>query len=303
MAFTIKRHSLKDVHGMVNAAAQAKATLAADMQNREFAFREQSQMVQMQFAQTMKEQDFQNRLQVAGAQQESSKEAAIMSHQFDLQRIEMQDQNDFERSLMQQNMIKDRIMENKMAQAEEMEMKLKALDKAYDGGRGSISETSYNNAKLKLITGLNVPKEDPWAKVLDDFNQDMMGGLGSTQPSEQEQWQNFNPEQLGQAMSDPNMANEPGVTTMKHLAAQSPYDTVKSKWPWAKDKEVPNIPVMKANLTAAMSSNILDATDKGMLLQLLQTGSDSAIEQAFITLKAQVETGASSRPSYEGPQI
>jgi hypothetical protein len=305
MAFTIKRQSLEDVAAMKNAAAQAKTNVAVDMQNREFAFRNQSEMASMQFQQTMREQDFQNKLEIAGMTQEANKQAAIQAHQMDLARIEMQEQADFERMVMQQNMIKDRILENKLARADEMENKLTALDKAYAGGTGDISTAAYNAAKLKLITGYSQPRTDPMQELLNS----MMGGggmggptgapTGMPQPGQGEVYPQ--PEQMTQMMqTDPNA---PGVTTLKHLAAQPAYETKTSKWPWVKDKQVPNIPVMKAKLTAAMGSDTLDDQDKQALLMLLQTGSDKAIEQAWLTLTAQVETGAYQRASYEGPQL
>ena len=291
MAFTIKRHSLEDVGAMKNAAAQAKTNVAVDTQNREFAFREQSQMVALAAGQQLKEQDFANRLQIAGMTQEMNKEAAVTAHQLDLQRIELIKQNDFDRMMAEQNMISDRIVQNKMARAEEMQNRLTALDKAYKNGDGDISPSSYEGAVVNLLSGYRTPAMDPMEQMLQKM---MTGGpTGGTQqgmaPQAQPQTSYPEPEQMQQMMTQaPTSA---GVTSLQHLSKQTPYKTVTSKWPWVKDKQEPNIPVMKAKLTLATGSTNLTDLDKQAILHLLQTGSDRAIEEAWITLTAQVETG------------
>lgn len=270
MAFKIQRHSLKDVATIANQAAQAKASLAESLRAKETAAQHQHDIISMQAASMSREQDFQNKLELMGISQEMNKQAAAQNHAWQLEKIQLQDQNDFERMMFQQNEISNRIFEQKLSRAQEMQTKLEALDKAYEEGRGIISERTYQNARIKLISGYAPRKVDPMEQLLGDMVPRQTSSLTP---------------QAAQSIQQPQTEQaEQGVAMLEDLASRSAYaegDPTKRRFQFWKKSPVANVPVMKAKLMLSLRDANLDPASKQQLQMIINSGNDDEIISAY----------------------
>jgi len=297
MAFKIEHGSLESIGGLARQAGAATQKA-----------KEQEQVRQFTFAKALQEQDLQNTMRLAAYRQELDLEASKMAQAWEVQKAMLNSQADFQRIQAKKNAEFELMTKKQLQRQDEQDNKVRALDQAKQDGR--LSSEEYNRALVELQTGIRTEKMDPMQQYMSDLLGQKQGGGEGMAPVRQpdtvidgvpyfmdEQGQfvdesgnllggkaiaDMSLEELGQVEIPPR----PGMgqtPNLQKIASQPAYTTV--GWGPMK-KQVPNIPVMKANLELAVDDPDLTPEEKSAVQQAVLSGDPKVIESFYNDLQA-----------------